>query len=370
MTDGSGARFAKCDAKGTAQSKRVTLHGGVRARILFASLLLGFALSCANGGDGSPGAAGDDEGGVVDEAGADGPKGDAHGDAKTGDAPGGVSAVKACADNATSYCTQLQTCAPFLYAEQYFDTSTCTTAQTKGCLDALQAKGTGWTGDGLEACVAARSALDCNTFLHGKPQPKACLVTGGIFTSEPCRYDAQCGTAYCRYAAGASCGTCVNPGETGAPCTSAADCDGNLMCATAGTCQPPSSSGSLCDANHPCQLGLSCIGGACTTPGAVGATCVPANANADCDATQGLYCDTTTTQCKEYLTAPAGSTCGGAIPTVCQASGTCYKGTCVAAVADQGSCNTTTGQNCLPPDTCTAGTCALFTAASCAGDGG
>ncbi|HEY8089106.1 MAG TPA: hypothetical protein VIF09_14705 [Polyangiaceae bacterium] len=347
----------------------------MRSRFLFVSsvlLLLGPANACANGGNGSAGAT-DDEGGLPGDGGPTGDgtvKGDAKGDAPGGDGGGSVSAAKACADNATSYCTQLQTCADNLYKEQYNDTLTCTTAQTAGCLDALAAPNTGWTGAKLEACVAARTALSCNDFLFGKPQPKACQITGNVFNGA-CRYSGQCGSGYCRFASGAACGTCVSLGETGSPCTTASDCDGNLMCATAGTCQPPVSVGSPCGPANPCQSGLACISGNCAAPGQVGASCAAANNGADCDSTQGLYCDTTTSQCKQVLTPNVGGTCGGSIPTVCVGSGTCSAGTCVAPVADKGACNPKQGQNCMAPDSCNdAGTCALITGADCAGDGG
>ena len=101
--------------------------------------------------------------------------------------------------------------------------------------------------------MTARTALDCAHFLYGKPQPNACRVTGLIATSEVCRYDEQCGTGYCRFAAGASCGNCVTRGETGAPCTTSSDCDGDLMCAGSGTCQPPASATSPCSATMPCD---------------------------------------------------------------------------------------------------------------------
>lgn len=298
---------------GTARTFRVTLNGGVRTRLLV--LLLGFGASaCANGGGGNSGApsGGDDGGG---DATSDAPaKGDAHGDAPAGDGGSSTTAQKACDDNATTYCTQLEKCAPFLVTAQYGDVLTCEQRVPIGCLDSLQSQGTGWTGDNLEACIAARTALGCSDFLFGKPQPNACRVTGTITTSEACRYSQQCGTGYCRYASGASCGTCVTLGATGSPCTTSADCDGNLMCSTAGTCQPPSSAASLCNATTPCQQGLVCIGGACTAPGGLGATCAAANGGADCDYYQGVYCDTTSNTCKAYAQAQIGGTCGGFHP--------------------------------------------------------
>ena len=331
-------------------------------------LLLLFASACANGG-GDSSATGDD-GGLDGTAVGDGAaNGDAHAKdgAKEG-APGGTSAQKACADNAASYCKQLETCAPFLVTVQYGDELTCESRQTPGCLDALAAPGTGWTGDDLEACVAARTALDCNTFLHGKPAPAACRITGQVATSQACLYGAQCGTGYCRIATGSTCGNCVTLGATGAPCTNSSDCDGNLLCAGSGTCQPPSSASSTCDATHPCVQGTTCLGGTCVAPGGPGAMCSAANKGADCDYYQGAYCDGTSSKCTAYTIAQPGDPCGSATPTVCAGDSTCTLSLCVAPVADGTACDPQNGQSCMPPQSCTGGdggTCALFSATQC-----
>jgi hypothetical protein len=348
---------------GTPRSIRVTLNGGVRTRVLVLPLGALFAVACATGGGGDQGAAGDD-GGLPGDA---TPAGDAHPHDGSGEGSsgGGTSAQKACDDSAAAYCSQLETCAPFLVTALYGDQLTCVARNTPSCLDALQAKGAGFTGDSLEACVKARTALDCNTFLHGKPAPNACRVTGTITTSSACRWDSQCGSGYCRYASGASCGNCVTLGATGAPCTVSADCDGNLMCGTGGTCQPPSGNGGLCDSTHPCQQGLACLGGSCAQPGGLGATCAAKYNGADCDYDQGVYCDATSGTCKAYAVAQAGDSCGSAQPTICVGDGTCYQNKCVAPVQDGSACNAQQGQNCMPPSSCTASTCGLYSASQC-----
>jgi hypothetical protein len=349
---------------------RVTLKGGVRKRLLFFSLGLAISTACANGGDGG-GAPGGDDGGVP--PGDDGAaNADAQPDGAAADGEGGssgTSAQKACADDAAEYCSHLETCAPFKVTALYNDQLTCIARRTVGCLDQLQAPGTGWTGDRLEACIAARKVLpDCASFLYGKPAPAACRVSGSIPNSNPCRYDAQCGGAYCRYAANASCGTCVGLGATGAPCAQTSDCDGNLVCALSGgsgTCQPPVGAGGACDATHPCQLGLACISATCAAPGGLGATCAAANGNADCSYDQGVYCDATSSTCKAYATAQATNACGSSQPTVCVGDGTCYQNHCVAPIQDGATCNPQQGQNCMPPSSCTAGTCGLYSASQC-----
>lgn len=345
--------------------------GRVRSALFLPCVLL--LTACANGG-GSGGSklVLDDEGGS--EGGS--PPGDATTDTHVmtttdgGDAGSVTSATKACADNASAYCAQLEMCAPFLVTVQYpadpTPTSACVTQMTLACADLLAAPGTGWTGDVLEACVKARTALDCNTFLNGKPLPKACLVTGQIITSDPCRYDGQCGSGYCRYAPGASCGNCVTLGETGAPCTSSLDCDGNLICTapTAGTCQPPSAAEVTCGATIPCQQGLVCLNALCAQPGGLGATCSSKNDSADCDYDQGVYCDGTAMACVAVAVAGTGGACAAPAP-ACGGGGTCYDSACVAPAQDGGTCAPTTGVNCLYPQTCQSGTCGLYAASQC-----
>ncbi|HEY3815784.1 MAG TPA: hypothetical protein VGL81_01375 [Polyangiaceae bacterium] len=332
-------------------------------------VLLAFASACANGGNDS-GTPSDGDGGLVLEGGDAALKGDAPHPTDGGGegAVSGTSAAKACADNATAYCMQLDTCAQFLFNLEYPDMLTCQASQQPSCLDALTAPGTGWTGDNLETCVKARTALDCSDFLHAKPQPSACFVTG-LFNSQSCLYDAQCGTGYCRIATGASCGNCVALGNTGAPCTSSNDCGGNLLCAGSGTCQPPSPASGACSTTVPCTPGTACIGGACVVPGGPGAACSSKNSNADCDYYQGVYCDGTTSMCTAYAVAQPGDACGSATPTVCGGDATCYQSLCVSPAADGSACNAASGLNCMAPDSClgTEGgtTCTLFSATQC-----
>ena len=331
-------------------------------------VLLAFASACANGGS-SAGLSPGDDGGSLEGGGDATTKGDAPHDGAAEGMAGNTSAQKACDDNAGAYCAQLNTCANFLVTTQYGDLPTCEARQSPGCLDALSAPGTGWTGDKLEACVTARTALDCMDFLHGKPQPAACRITGLITTSEACRYNEQCGTGYCRLAAGSNCGNCVTRGATGAPCTSSADCDGNLMCAGSGTCQPPASATNPCSATIPCVQGLACIGGFCVAPGVQGAPCVPKNNNADCDYYQGFYCDATSMACQPYTIAQAGDSCGGTTPTVCAGEATCFQSLCVAPADDGSPCNAASGLDCMAPSSCLGAdggaTCGLFSASQC-----
>jgi hypothetical protein len=335
------------------------------------AVFLVFASACANGGNGAgPTPSGDDGGATGDAT----TKSDAPHPAEGGEAGGdgpasAVSAAQACADNAAAFCTQLEMCAPYLLALEYGDKPTCESRQQPGCLDALAAPGTGWTGDNLEACVKARTALDCNDFLHAKPQPTACFITGTFFT-QSCLYDAQCGTGYCKVPGGATCGNCVALAmTTGQSCMTTADCGGNLLCAGNSTCQPPSPATGPCSATMPCVQGTACIGGTCVAPGGAGATCSSKNNGADCDSTyQGVYCDATTSMCTAYTVAQPGDACGAAT-TVCGGGGVCFHSLCSSPVADGSPCNAASGLDCMAPSSCLGAdggmTCALFSATNC-----
>jgi hypothetical protein len=341
---------------------RVTLHGRVHRSFL---VLLGlasavglsaFAAACASGqlSDSTPSDGGDDS--TIDGA---SPEGGGEGGSAEGG--GGTSLTQACSDNAAKYCAQLNTCSPFLLSTQYGDVVTCQTRLGGAyCSDIVTAKGSGWTGDGLEACVAARSKLSCTDFLYLRPAPAACRPTGTI-TSGSCLYDSQCGAGYCRIPGGMQCGNCVQRGNTGAPCTTSNDCDGNLVCLAA-ACAAPVPLGAACNATTPCQNGMVCLSGKCAQPGGVGATCSADAGGVDCDYALGAYCSGAT--CAAITVAMSASLCGGSSPpAVCYADGACQGGFCVPPVADGQPCDA--GASCTIPSTCVAGTCGTPSAGQC-----
>ena len=273
---------------------------------------------------------------------------------------GGTSATKACGDWVSQYCMQLEMCANFLLVTTYGDKLTCSTQLQKECLDVLAAPGSGFTGDALEACKAKVAAEDCFTFLYGKPAPAACQIFGTTDNGKGCRYDSQCRSGYCKLSG--TCGSCVMRGLTGSPCTAAADCDSNLMCAGNSSCQPPQDTGATCDMTHPCKQGLVCVGGTCAAEVAVGAAC---GASAVCDYAQGAYCDSGSMTCKAYTIPMNGMPCDGNMTNVCFGGAACSNGSCVAAAPDGSMCDAMQGIGCVSPDTCTAGTCQLFSATQC-----
>jgi hypothetical protein len=351
---------------GTARRFRVSLNVGVRTRffsflfvgVSFPLALAALPVACATGGGGNGGTGGEggDDGSSVE--GGEGSVGE--GGAGEGGEGGssGTSAAKACADNASHYCMQLGNCSSFLLQIEYGDIITCQTEVVPGCMDALAAPGTGWTGDRLEACIAARDKLNCEQFFYDKPYPNVCTPTGKIGNAA-CRYDAQCGTGYCRIPAGMMCGTCVARGATGALCQSTDDCDGNLMCAM-GTCAAPSMIGGPCSMSTPCANGLQCVGGRCIVPGGLDGGC--GEAGGTCDYNLGAYC--AGNACGAVVVDTPGGSCGGSSPPdQCPSSSTCQQGFCASPIADMGACDGSVA--CTPPDTCNAGTCSLFTASQC-----
>jgi hypothetical protein len=273
---------------------------------------------------------------------------------------GGTSLMQACIDNDQDYCNKLSTCSPFFLQEVYGDMPTCVMVLLPYCNAIVAAKGNGWTGDGLEACNTARDALSCTDFFYGKPQPSACRPTGTI-TTGACLFDSQCGTGYCRIAAGSQCGNCVQLGNTGAACASTSDCDGNLVCANS-ACAAPVPIGAACGATAACQNGAVCFNGKCIQPGGVGATCDADGGGADCDqGALGAYCSAG--MCSAITVAMSASLCGGSPPSVCYASGSCQGGFCVPPIADGQSCDG--GLGCTSPSTCNSGTCGTPNASLC-----
>ncbi|HZU83540.1 MAG TPA: hypothetical protein VE987_11510 [Polyangiaceae bacterium] len=340
---------------------RVTLHTVRRGFAVLTSLVLLSPLAqpgCAAGSS----LPSSDDAGLGTDAPLDSPS-DATGSADGDGGPtegGGVSAQHACGDWVSNYCSQLETCANFELVTVYGDKITCSSQLQRLCLDVLAAPNTGFTGDALEACLVKTKAEDCFSFLYGKPAPPECQIFGTTDNGKGCRYDSQCRSGYCKLSG--SCGNCVMRGLTGSPCSAASDCDSNLMCAGNMTCQPPQDTGATCDMTRPCKQGLVCANGTCAAKIAmVGASCAGGLA---CDDSQGLYCDGGTMTCMSYGIPTQGQPCD---PTTnrCFGYGACSMGTCVAASTDGTMCNAMQSIGCVPPDTCTAGTCTLFTANQC-----
>jgi hypothetical protein len=352
--------------KRTPPAFRVSLHGrvdrsflallGVSSAVAFTALVI----ACASGG--SSGGASSDGG---DDSTADGAVGEGGGGEGGTSDGGGTPVSKACADNASEYCSKLSTCSAFLLNTGYGDMPTCVLRLGGAyCNDIVTAPGSGWTGDGLEACVAARQALSCTAFLYQKPAPAACRPTGTI-SSGSCLWDSQCGAGYCRIPSGMLCGDCVERGNTGAACATSNDCDGNLVC-SGGACIAPQSLGLPCSATMPCEIGMQCLSGKCIQPGGIGASCDADAGGVDCDYNLGAYCDGT--MCAAVTVAMSASICGGAPPAACYADGVCQSGFCVPPIADGQPCGGDAGLTCTIPSVCpSSGVCSTPNAAHDAG---
>jgi hypothetical protein len=280
------------------------------------------------------------------------------------DGDGDASVQAACAARETAYCGQLARCAPFLISTQYGDTAACLAQRTAVCLDAVGAPGSGWTTGGLQACSQALAALSCSDFLRPKPAPNVCRVSGLTDTGAACRYDAQCRSGYCRVESGAGCGRCVTLGLTGAPCSTFADCDGDLVCTMSGMCEPPAGVGVACDGARPCRLGLACTTGTCIVAGSAGTVCDPHGGGGDCDGDQGLVCNALTSRCTALGVVPIGQSCGSG-SAACYGGGACENGSCVAAPQIGDACGIGPAGGCGPLGTCTGGVCQPLTAADC-----
>jgi hypothetical protein len=177
-------------------------------------------------------------------------------------------------------------------------------------------------------------------------------------------------STYCKKPPTDVCGVCSARAAAGAACDTDADCAYKLVCG-AQVCVAPGAVGDSCDASHPCAVPTVCKASQCTAPMGAGMTCDPVIK--DCDATQGLYCGTTTRVCALASFAAAGEPCGlvnGAY-TACAGGGHCrlgagtVMGTCLAPAADGAACDTTTGPNCMAPAQCVSSVCKLPNAASC-----
>lgn len=320
-------------------------------------------MACANGdSSANPGGDGGDDGTISGEGGPGDDGGTSESGSSGGDG-GGVSLTKACADNAAQYCTQLAKCSPFLLSLQYGDMPTCQVQLGDPyCHDIVTAKGSGWTGAGLEACITARTKLTCAEFLYDKPGPTACRPSGTI-TSGSCLWDSQCGAGYCRVPSGSLCGNCVQRGNTGASCATSNDCDGDLLCFQS-ACVAPLPLGGVCTAGMtPCEYGLQCLAGKCAAPGGVGASCDADGGGTDCDYNLGAYCDAGT--CTAIMVSMSTGSCGGSPPSVCYGDGVCQGGFCVPPTANGASCMADGGTPCTTPSQCIGGTCSTPTSAAC-----
>lgn len=361
------------------------LASPVSFALLIASMV---ATGCAdsslpsNPTDGSGGTGGALDGGV-DKGGGGGGSGGAAG-----------SVDEACGKLAAARCTQLKTCTGGIGLQRAFaDDAQCLERVKLACAEGQAQKGTGATPASASACAAAVAAEACADYLSGKDLPECGAIPGMLDAGAGCATSSQCMTAHCAIRRGSLCGTCGTPPLAGDNCTDF-PCGPGLACGANDKCAPPVASGGECDRNRPCDAGLGCVGTAMmgTTPGKcqplvamAGAACDPMRrTTAACDLRLGLYCDPMSRTCAMLTLAAPGGTCGAVAGMLvgCSAGAACdappmtmgmpATGTCIAAAAEAGACDTDKGPPCLFPALCetggsgaTAGICRLRTAAAC-----
>lgn len=266
-----------------------------------------------------------------------------------------------CADYASKFCAEIQTCAPGLLQILGFgDLSGCQKAYAASCNASLAAPGSAWTAALAEQCGNGYDGMSCTTFLGEGGIPTACLVRGGtVANGGPCSTPWQCASGRCSLTNFVGCGTCVAVVPLGQPCTPneflGGTCADNLVCAltpasgTSTVCAAAATMGGACADSAVCPVNGYCDLGThvCTRLPAVGQSC-DASLMYYCDpVATGALCDATTSTCLAITTPSSDGGCGpdgGA-------------GTCPPAAGDGGACS--------PADVCNVGS-ACFTLTGCA----
>jgi Dickkopf N-terminal cysteine-rich region len=288
-----------------------------------------------------------------------------------------ATADSACTDLASAICGKIDSCVHINLLRSYGDLAGCTSRFKPTCTSSFPAKGSGATADNVEACAQGYSAATCADLIAGKAVT-GCDVHGTLAAGAACANSVQCSgqNSYCNIFAGQTCGVCATLAAAGGTCQVDTDCESGLLCgfastANTGACVAPGAAGAACDGPHPCGGGLACVNAVCSPRVGEGSACDPTVDN--CDGTQALYCDQTSSLCKKVKTANAGEACGfladGSL-TLCTRSSTCQAtaaqmGICLAAAADGATCDPSAGPGCLAPAVCVNGACTVVNPASC-----
>lgn len=255
-------------------------------------------------------------------------------------------ATKACADAASAFCTQLQSCSSFGLQVEYGDLATCETRFALGCVQTLQFPGSGATAASTESCATALPAISCTDFIAVNLGNACATQAGTVANGAACGDDAQCASTFCARAADSQCGTCNAVSTAGSACV-------NGACSTGFACNTDDST---------CIVPVS---------GQIGDTC---KTQSQCDVAHAVGCNTNDDKCIALAVASSSTgTCGAdsITPTkftLCLANGNCdsvLNGNCHVTAADGAACNTSNGPNCLSPAKCVSGVCTLPDATAC-----
>jgi hypothetical protein len=286
----------------------------------------------------------------------------------------GPSAEEACKSYVKAICTQTMSCGAPLIKIAYGDEASCEARLLLACTPTLQDSKTALTPSKLEACSKKFMTLTCSA-IYSRQLPDECKATGGtLVDGTACGDSFQCKGGLCKKPANTVCGTCTEPGQSGAACTADEDCDLGLVCAGS-ACVARAAQGATCDDNHPCAYGLSCSNGACQMAPGAGQSCTPTLAGGNCDQSQGLFCNPsslTAGVCALAGYAGAGMPCGAVNGgyTLCTAASKCsasgvMTGTCIAPAADGAACNATNGPTCTSPALCANSVCTIPDTSTC-----
>jgi hypothetical protein len=299
----------------------------IRGSILLVSSVL---VSCGGSGNGAP----------LADAGTPGEGG------------GNLTPEQACGEAATSLCTKVSTCAPFLLTLLFGDMTTCLDSYTHGCLASANAPSSGATPASFQRCGADYAQGTCADLFSHNP-PASCRASGGsVPNGGACGDDWQCTSGHCSVPANATCGVCGDRLGAGRQCRVEDDCDFGLRC-TDGACVAQGAAGATCDVGHPCSFDNTCRladGGTTGTCGPFSGAGQPCTALEDCGLAQGLVCNPQTKVCQMATSAQAGEQCGfvgGTIVFCAGSGGRCttppggITGTCPALVTPGGACSTT-----------------------------
>jgi hypothetical protein len=187
--------------------------------------------------------------------------------------------MQACQDMATAACRTLDGCSDFLVQLLYGSVESCEVTFSSQCTISLGAMGTGWTGDGMEACANAWATVECSAVdVRLNKVPFVCQPPPGMLAAgAACGDDSQCQTQYCQKDCVQQCGVCATRSDSNL-CWQDDDCGNGRVCRTpgllcAGTCVTPGGAGMTCDLLHPCASVLACKYGMCSLPNPAGAGC-------------------------------------------------------------------------------------------------
>jgi hypothetical protein len=281
---------------------------------------------------------------------------------------------EACGQFASTLCSRLDSCAPYVLKIWYGDVATCMTRVNLGCTRDMEVPDTNETTADMIACARDAGNATCEDLI-GNNLPASCQnKPGKRIDGEGCGSSWQCQSTHCEKM-NSDCGVCGPRSSAGGACTVNEGCTQGLACA-AGKCVTPGAAGAPCNDMAPCRPTLYCsqTSNACATPLPLGAAC-KGDANG-CDFKNGVACNVFADmpKCEMIAAAKGGQACGivNNTLTVCIENNTC-NGVSLIPLSTMGTCPNTAGDgqactdavHCLPPANCVGGLCRLPSTASC-----